>query len=819
MSAPASGRSGLRWHVWLLPAALAVAAVGLLCWGAWVYGYNPAWLSGAYSWWRPVMETNHDGTLLATVGLLTAALGLYWWPRRRDRIPIALVAVVVLVLVAAVLGTAAYVPCRGHMSTTGVTFWIFQLYVGQPPNMIYQSVGNPAANCGGTPPLALQLGQVTGLGATGIGAVAVASVLWRKPLDHLQARFAHDVTVFTGLSALTLPLLRRLAQDARNPRSVIVIESDDKNPLLEEAKLTGARVVVGSPGSPRILRPIVSALRGCALDQLYALSEKVADNEAVIEEAERILSRHSKAEPDRQPHLVALVDDPRHASRWRGDRSGRSSLWFVDALSSAECTACSLVTQVLRKQPRHLLVCGDSTLTVPILVELARRAWEQAELVKAAAGSPQAADGAPALGPPSPLPVAEVTLLDPRSPHIKREYHRSAPGTVLGSLPDLVALPVPWRDHLQERLDALNPAEARETAVIITECPPGSGVHEAGRVARLCPETPVFVLAASGDASGGAIFDLLHPFEPGLLIDGKVPEDTWTRVARHWHECYRLSHPVPAGDPKADARLPWSELDPFLRQDNVLQLRSVLIQTRKRGRQWVPAHLVRDGSLIELSERELTAIAAAEHTRWVNRRLAAGQAGGNVVPWEHLSPRTRADVTSHLRSQLSQLEAVGFVPVIPPGGPPKAAVRRFERIGLVRAVRLTRALTWTSQAGEQMRGEPGDWRVTDDEGNVRTVGDPEFRSSHELVGGDLWRRVGVYLAWPASEEMVIRTKEGNATARAGDWVVEAPGGERWPVSAGQFEWSYQPCPPDLPAPPGEAPAPGITSGTAPVIPS
>ena len=53
----------------------------------------------------------------------------------------------------------------------------------------------------GAPPLALQLGQIDGLGATLIGALAVASVLWRQPLDRLQSRFAFDVTIFTGLDA------------------------------------------------------------------------------------------------------------------------------------------------------------------------------------------------------------------------------------------------------------------------------------------------------------------------------------------------------------------------------------------------------------------------------------------------------------------------------------------------------------------------------------------------------------------------------------------------------------------------------------------
>jgi hypothetical protein len=364
----------------------------------------------------------------------------------------------------------------------------------------------------------------------------------------------------------------------------------------------------------------------------------------------------------------------------------------------------------------------------------------------------------------------------------------------------------------------MDPAQARETAVIIAESPPGSGVHEAGRVARLHPETPVFVLATSGDAAGGAIFDLLHLFEPGLLIEGEVPEDSWTRVARHWHECYRLSHPVPPGHPKAPARLPWPALDPFLRQDNILELRSILIAVAARGRRWAPVHLVPPGSVIELSEEDLTAITIAEHTRWVQRRLAAGQAGENVVPWEELPPRMRSDVSRHLRSQLNQLEDVGFVPVVPAGGPPPAA--RFERVGLVRASPLTEPLAWTNHAGEQMHGYAGDWRVIDDAGNLRTVTDPDFQSSHEPAGGGRWRRVGSYLAWQVSEAVVIRTKEGNATARPGDWVVEAPTGERWPVRDEQFRWSYEPSPglPDPPADPDQASTPAATSSsTAPTI--
>jgi hypothetical protein len=817
MLSHASRQLGWRWHIWLLPAVFAAGAISLLCWGAWVYGYDPGWLIGSHAWWRPVLATNEDWTLVVTMALLLGGLGAYWLPRRRaQQLPIGLVAVVVLVLVAAVLGTVSYIPCRGQVSSTGITFWILQLYVGQPPN-IYQNVQAGAA-CAGAPPLALQLGQVDGLGATLIGAIAVASVLWRQPLDRLQSRFAYDATIFTGLDALTIPLLKRLAEAARSPRAIIVIEPDEGHPLLKEARRAGVRVIIGNPASPLLLRPIISAWRGCALSHLYALRAKVEDNEEVIDEVARILSRY-QADPDRQPHLVALIDDPRHADHWRGTRSGRSDVWFEDALSSAESTARGVVSRVLRTQPRQLLVCGDSTLTLAILLELARRAWEQAELVKATTrGRTAEPDIEPLPYVPPPLPLNRVALLDQRSPDIRREYLASAPNAILQSLPNVDAHPVRWRDHLLRMLDAMDPAQARETAVIIAEGPPGSGVHEAGRVARLHPETPVFALATSGDAMGDAIFDLLHPFEPGLLIEGEVPEDTWTRVARHWHECYRLSHPVPPGHPKASARVPWSALDSFLRQDNILELRSILSAVAARGRRWAPVHLVPAGSVIELSEEDLTEITIAEHTRWLQRRLAAGQAGESVVPWEELPPRMRSDVSRHLRSQLNQLEDVGFVPVIPAGGPPAAA--RFERVGLVQASQLTEPLAWTSHAGEQMHGYPGDWRVIDDAGNLRTVTDPDFQSSHEPAGDGRWRRVGTYLAWQVSEAVVVRTKEGNATARPGDWVVEAPRGERWPVKDEQFRWSYRPSPslPDLPALADQASTPAATSSsTAPTI--
>jgi hypothetical protein len=227
-----------------------------------------------------------------------------------------------------------------------------------------------------------------------------------------------------------------------------------------------------------------------------------------------------------------------------------------------------------------------------------------------------------------------------------------------------------------------------------------------------------------------------------------------------------------------------------------------------QGRRWVPSRAVVPGSFIELGEQDLEAIACSEHTRWYQRRLAAGwsaggpgRAGGGgkaarrpalvnsrVVPWADLPTAERSGAVDYLRSQLAQLEDVGFMPVVPPGGPPEAA--EYRRTGTVRARRLNARRPWTRRSGDQLHGDAGDWRVVDGGGDERTVRDPEFRRSHEPLGGDFWLRTGSYRAWRVSQAVVLRTREGRATALPGDWVVEGARGERWPVTDDQFRRSY-----------------------------
>ena len=330
------------------------------------------------------------------------------------------------------------------------------------------------------------------------------------------------------------------------------------------------------------------------------------------------------------------IDDPRHADHWRGWHVGRSSQWFEDALSCHEATASALLGQVFRRR-RQLLLCGDSTLALAILRELSRRAWERQELAGAEArgsglnGHP-ASNGAgpPTQHPAGPLPVQRVLLLDRRAEDLRREYLATSPAPLVEALCEVTAEPNAWQDELLALLDRMPAADAAGTTVVVADAFGERGVHEAGRVARLHQDIPVFLLTSDGPGTTGAIFDLLQPFQRALLVDGEVPEDSWTRVARHWHECYRLSHPPDAADPRTLTGRPWTELDDFIRQDNVLQLRSIMTAVVGRGRRWVPDRAVAPGSFIELGEHDLLAIAQSEHARWFQRRVAAGWSAGDA---------------------------------------------------------------------------------------------------------------------------------------------------------------------------------------------
>ena len=388
------------------------------------------------------------------------------------------------------------------------------------------------------------------------------------------------------------------------------------------------------------------------------------------------------------------------------------------------------------------------------------------------------------------VPVKQIMLVDLRAEGILREFTENTPQAMLVCAPDVIRLPGSWQERLLRSLDEMPTAVSQATAVVFADSVSDSDVNEVARVARLHPETPIFMHAASDVGATMAASYGLHLFEPGLLVGGEIPEDSWTRVARLWHECYRLSHPVPPGSPKAAARRPWAELAPYLRQDNLLQIRSVLSAVAELGRRWIPVHMAPRGSIIELSDQEVDLVASREHARWLERRTPtdrrfsrklgwlssrkASDQDGILMPWADLSSDMKAVNCDFVRSEIAQLEDVGFLPAVPIGGPPEAAT--FQRTGIVSATRLAE----------------GNWRVNDSDGNVQTITNDEFRSSYQKIGDGRFRRIGICRAWQVAQQVTIRTTAGRMIAYPGDWVVEDVKGRRTPVSDLEFRRSHQP---------------------------
>lgn len=117
--------------------------------------------------------------------------------------------------------------------------------------------------------------------------------------------------------------------------------------------------------------------------------------------------------------------------------------------------------------------------------------------------------------------------------------------------------------------------------------------------------------------------------------------------------------------------------------------------------------------------------------------------------------------------------------------------RSFHRRGEVDAVQIDQQWTWTTDDGDTMTAEPGDWKVTDDSGAVRSVAADVFARSYREIGAGRYARTGMFRARQATAEETIDTLEGTATAHPGDWIVEGVSGEQWPVPRAQFERSYE----------------------------
>jgi hypothetical protein len=117
--------------------------------------------------------------------------------------------------------------------------------------------------------------------------------------------------------------------------------------------------------------------------------------------------------------------------------------------------------------------------------------------------------------------------------------------------------------------------------------------------------------------------------------------------------------------------------------------------------------------------------------------------------------------------------------------------RRYRRSGAVKAVQLTEPRRWTTERGDVLSAEAGDWLLSDSS-SAWTVAAEVFASTYEQRPDGRWIKVAVVEAVRVDVPTACHTLEGMANARPGDYVLRNPSGEVWPVAAERFERTYAP---------------------------
>ena len=463
------------------------------------------------------------------------------------------------------------------------------------------------------------------------------------------------------------------------------------------------------------------------------------------------------------------MDEAWQAEDWRRRYLSRIPEWIVDTISENEVTARLLVDHMFERGADHVLLSGQSDLTFAVVAELAQRGRE--------------GDLDPNRQAPS---IPGVTIVGKTADQVVEE-HELAQRRFGNSQLDRV------RAETSRGLDEVVAAAVDEYVAPAVVFSGGVTVPDQRLASRLGASHPrLLVYSRHTEVTGLGDEPLLAQVRAfGSTLDAGQgrPVDNWERIARLVHEDYIRAYP----DPDDPARCPWSELSPFYRESNVRQVLTVLGSAVAVGRSW--------GASAETasppSDEQLDEMARREHESWLEHHQRNGWSYGatrdraakkhpDLLPWDQLSDESRAKNRKGVLESLALLETLGYRSF----DDPFATWVRFRRRGEVTAVRRDEPWTWTTSDGTAMRGQAGDWEVTDDGGAARSVDAAIFDQTHEPIDGDRWRRVGEVRGRQARPGEVVHSLEGDQTARLGQWVLSGVAGEEWLVSTEHLESTY-----------------------------
>lgn len=691
-----------------------------------------------------------------------AAIWLYARTRRGLTGAMGLVVASILALTSTALGMATYRSCApGSAPFFTPMAWTLALLVG--------NVEQPWSSGGACPtaaPLAIQLAQLTALGAVFTGVASLVVAFSRRQIDSFVARRAGRVVVVLGLDVDTGPVVRALAFELTPKTQLVVVDTTASPTIASEARSVGARLISLNTIDEHGLHEMLTRHGTLRATEIHLLGADLAKTMEAVRSVEAAVM-HCAIPPTVSPRLVVRLDDPWVAEEWRRDHIGRDTPWLTDAVSAFEETARFVVAKAHAEGARNLVLVGRSHMSLAVLSEYARLGREAH--VPGTGGKP----------------IPEITLAGEDAIGLLAD-HRLAQSR-FGDEGKLVVPQVRMTRASAETIAVLSD-ELEAAAVVLADIPTAAGLAVGSRLAAM--RHHLTVLAWTSMSPGlpqEPVMGRLFPFGLSFLDSkGRPPVDNWTRLASLMHAAYVLGQ-----ENDSPSLKPWDQLPAFYRESNVRQLKCLLSAVTGLGRTWSAA-TPDDSTDIAFSERELAFLASVEHESWRGFYIQHGWRQSTrrdserlrhplLVPWDHLSDAVREGNTESIRTALALLAVLGYRPV---------GWQVFRRRGQVTAHLLKHSWTWIDESGSVLHAKVGDWRVTGSNGASWSVDAEVFAKTYGHIHGSSYVRRGLVKARPASAFEDADTLEGQSRAVAGSWLVEGEGGERWFVPDPTFRESY-----------------------------
>lgn len=757
-----------------------VAYLALVAAYPWILTDLPAWIS----WFG---RSGSIPTIVIACATIALACTLAWrhgFGRRSVGGPLSIT--IALTVVSFILAFGSYLWCHDNVHPPVVTalVWAGDLIKGGvDDHRFYPSW----TLCPAHAPVALDIARVTTMAAILIGIAGIAIALLQSRLDRIRVRFDPSITAVIGADDEADSMLSAIGRTLEHNSRLVIVTSFDDAQRRGELRRAGHRILAVDFDKPDALASLPIWGR---LSRLYLLSPDPVTNLQRLKSITRCLP----AARNRRLPLTVRIDDPWQAEAWRAQQLGGSDQrWAADTVGKYEVTAHRLLDIVIDDElATKIVVCGTTPLTLAVCANLVRRRLER-NFYSEPSDTP----------PPSLVIVgedAEEYRRDERFHLAQRGLESAQQWMTAVAQPASVSCLIPL-------LTTESGGEPVDAAVIITEapCDPMLGTLLAGHF----PSLPIY--AYSHDATElpdvASIVGRLHTFRLTMDLPPGHSLDVWERAAMLIHNRYVSEFPS-----SSPAARPWAQLDDFYRGSNRRQVRNALWMVEQiAGHTWdtfgnsseAPVAPPTDPdplkrlSRMGIDREAALAMAEAEHHDWCRYYRQAGWRFGPVrddarkihdglVSWKSVAsdPDALNRALTSLDSTLSALRELGYRS--------RPMWQHFRRTGTVTAEQRTEPWSWTSASGQPMRAEAGDWAVSGHAGGKSwSVRDDIFRSTHEHVDGNTWRRSGVVKARKARGEEVIQTLEGPLTAEPGDWIVQGGHGEQWPVDPDTFKQQYQ----------------------------